>query len=352
MQTIIEEIAGDTAGVRWEIPVLRFLPRAGASGPSVYLQAALHANEQPGTGALHLLCAQLRRAEAAGHLLGPVTAVPTANPIGLSQYVAGQQMGRFDATSRINFNREYPLLPHPDPALLAEAGPRSAPEALKARLLALAVPCDIVLDLHCDDEAVSYIYIHGALWPAAQDLAVALGSQAAILWDGADGGAAFEEAALAPWLAAPAEKARLTQRVVATVEFRGRADVSGELSRHDADGLHRFLVGRGVVAGDAPAKAPFTGRARPIRQVEMVRSPVAGVIWYHCQPGDTVKAGDLLATILQRPGQEDGAVEVRAPAAGYVLTRRAHRYTRTGEDLLKLMADQESTTYRPGTLEA
>lgn len=351
MLTTVEEISGDTPGVRWLLPVLRFAGRDPQDAPSVYLQAALHANEQPGTSALHALSGLLRGAEAAGRLRGNVTVVPAANPIGASQHLFGQQMGRFDTASRTNFNRGYPNLARPEPGLLAPDGPRAGAEALKMRLLALALPHDIVLDLHCDDEAVPYIYIHSALWPGAADLAAALGAEAAVLWDGPDGGNAFEEAALAPWLALPPEEARLERRVVATVELRGRADVSEALGQADAAALLRFLVGRGVVDGRPEPSRPFTRLALSIRQVTMVLAPVAGPIWFHVAPGDRVAAGDRLATILERPGQEDGAVVVAAPKAGYVLTRRAHRATRAGEDLLKLMGEGAAAD-RAGTLEA
>jgi hypothetical protein len=352
MQTTIEHIAGDTEGVTWRVPVLRFSPRAGTSGPSAYLQAALHANEQPGTGALHVLSGMLRDAEAAGRLLGPVTVVPVANPIGLAQHLFGEQMGRFDTASRVNFNRDYPLLDRPDPALLDGGGPVTGAAALKRRLLGLALPHDIVLDLHCDDEAVPYLYLHAALWPAGQDLAAALGAEAVVLWDGPDGGAAFEEAALAPWLALPAAESRLDRRMVSTVELRGRRDVSEELGRHDAEGLWRFLLGRGVVAGEPGPPRAFDGLAASIRRVTMVRSPRPGPIWYHVAPGDRVEAGDRLATVLHGPGEAGGALDVLAPHAGYVLTRRAHRFTRAGEDLLKLVGRDDSASYRPGTLEA
>ena len=303
MQTTIEHIAGDTDGVTWRVPVLRFSPRPGASGPSAYLQAALHANEQPGTGALHALSGMLRDAEAEGRLLGPVTIVPVANPIGLAQHLFGEPMGRFDTASRVNFNRDYPLLDRPDPGLLDGGGAVTGAAALKRRLLGLALPHDIVLDLHCDDEAVPYLYMHAALWPTGQDLAAALGAEAVVLWDGPDGGAAFEEAALAPWLASPAAESRLDRRMVSTVELRGRRDVSEELGRRDAEGLWRFLLGRGVVAGEPRPPRAFDGLAATIRQVTMVRAPRPGPIWYHVAPGDRVEAGDRLATILHSPGE-------------------------------------------------
>ncbi len=42
------KLAGDVGGVEWSIPVLSF-KGCDAAAPSIYLQAALHADELPGT---------------------------------------------------------------------------------------------------------------------------------------------------------------------------------------------------------------------------------------------------------------------------------------------------------------
>src|SRR6185312_12225083 len=102
---------------------------------------------------------------------------------------------------------------------------------LKARLLELASGADIVLDLHCDDVSLQYVYVPAVLWPGMRDLAQALDCAAALLWgDGSDG--AFEEAALAPLLTLP--PAELATKVVSTVELRGLADVGADLAEKDA----------------------------------------------------------------------------------------------------------------------
>ena len=56
-------IEGDSTGVAWRFPILRF-GGSDPHAPKVYIQAALHAGELPGTALLHFLCERLRQAEA------------------------------------------------------------------------------------------------------------------------------------------------------------------------------------------------------------------------------------------------------------------------------------------------
>ena len=341
-----EIIPGDMPGAEWRIPVLRF--RGRGDGPPAYLQAALHADELPGVITIDALCARLRRAEAAGDIRGDITIVPWANPIGLQQQLHGAWQGRYDLDTRVNFNRDFPLLDRPDPALLpGEEAVLTASERLKARLLSLALQADVVLDLHCDEVSLFYLYIPAALWPRMSDLADAMDPGAVLLWDG-DGGGAFEDAVIVPWLRSGVE---LTGRAVSTVELRGRADIDADLAERDAEGLVRFLAGRGVISGDPPQR-PWSGPVAPLEHIEMVRAPVGGAVCFRRAPGDRVEAGDLLATILVRPGEEGGEVPVRAPQAGLVLSRRDHGRAKPGDDLMKLVCGAPSATTRPGPLES
>ncbi|WP_075217711.1 succinylglutamate desuccinylase/aspartoacylase domain-containing protein [Mongoliimonas terrestris] len=351
MDKTVEVIRGDSPGTEWRLTVLRFKGRS-AHAPTAYLQAALHGNELPGVVALHYLIPQLAAAEREGRLLGSVTVVPYANPIGLGHHLFGEHMGRFALGSRTNFNRGFPLLKAPDPAGLPDDdAPLLAEQRLKALLLRLSFGHDLVLDLHCDDEAVPYIYAPAKLWPGMDDLAAALGAKAAIVWsDTSD--AAFEEAAVAPFLGISDGDPALQRKVVSTVEFRGRADVAPETAKSDADGLYAFLVARHVLedAGVVPPAA-FSGLSVPIDHVEMLRAPAAGAILYHVRPGDRVAAGDPIATIVTAPGEDGGAITVTAPQDGLILTRRCHRFTRPGEDLAKLLGSRRAADARPGALE-
>lgn len=349
MEKSIERIAGDTEGVAYEFPVFRFKGSDGTA-PNAYLQAALHAGELPGTVAIDALMPLLAKAENEGRIRGAITVVPWANPVGRAQYQFTEQQGRFHLATRTNFNRDFPLIDRPDASLLPdEASLATIDQRLKVRLLKLSVGHDIVLDLHCDDEGMPYLYVPKELWPAMEDCAAAMGVDAVLLWEGASG-AAFEEASVHPYLGG--DKARLQRQVVTTVEYRGVSDVYGDLAKSDADGLYRLLVGRGVIADPSVAKAgPFKGVVAPLENIDMMPAPKAGAVLYHVKPGDRVKKDDLLATIVHAPGEVGGRAEVTAPQAGYILTRRSHRITRSGDDLLKLVGSVRSDDARSGALE-
>ncbi|RWM20998.1 MAG: peptidase M14 [Mesorhizobium sp.] len=348
MQKSIERIAGDSEGVSYEFPVFRF-DGSDKAAPSAYLQAALHAGELPGVVAIDALVPMLSRAEAEGRIKGNITVVPWANPIGRAQYLYGDHQGRFHLGTRTNFNRSFPLLAAPDVTLLPAHG--TVDQRLKTRLLQLSIGHDIVLDLHCDDEGLAYLYVHTSLWPAMADCAAAMGVDAVVLWD-EDTDGTFEGASIIPYQNVPADVARFDRRVATTVEYRGILDVDGALADSDAEGLYRLLVARGVILDQAlSTSGSFTGIVAPIENIDMMPAPRSGAILYEVKPGDRVAKGALLATIVHAPGEAGGRTQVFAPQAGIILTRRSRRIIRAGEDLLKLVGDRKSADARSGTLE-
>src|SRR3546814_397584 len=186
-------------GTSRELVVHRF-GQAGAR-PKVYLQAALHADETPGLLVLHHLYGVLEEAERRGSVAGEVVLVPYANPIGLAQFVNGDHAGRYEQGGGGNFNRNWPDLAAAVAETVAErltedeAGnvavirgamldhlaaqqPGSELHSLRLALASLAADADVVLDLHCDDQALMHLFLIPAHWPAAADLAAAPGHTA------------------------------------------------------------------------------------------------------------------------------------------------------------------------------
>ncbi|MGR9169932.1 succinylglutamate desuccinylase/aspartoacylase family protein [Rhizobium sp. KDH_Rht_773_N] len=345
-------IPGDTPGIEWRLPVIRF-KGSDPAAPKVYIQAALHANELPGTALAHFLCGMLRQAESAGRIAGDITLVPQANPIGTAQSHFGELQGRFDLGSRTNFNRDFPLISVLDrPELVDELDKYPATDRLKRELIHMALGADLVLDLHCDDESLQYAYIDEAFWPEAADLAGALDMQAVLLSDGES--SAFEEAVGFAWkYEAPGErKAKLPGKLSVTVELRGWRDVYSGTAEKDARGLLQFLIGRGVVIGEATAAATFSGPAVPLDNVEILRAPEGGTVLFHRTIGERVQEGELLATIVTRPGFVEGDIDIHAPQDGLLLTRISDRLVRRRGDLMKIAADRPSKAARKaGTLE-
>lgn len=334
------DLAGESAMHAWRLPVIRY---RGTSGrPGAYLQAALHADEQPGVAALHELAKLLATAEAEGRLLRDVILVPYANPIGLHQVVDGRHMGRFHLGSGTNFNRAFPLPPVEQaagkPAADGLAIPPRTDQALKAALAHLAAGSEVILDLHCDKEAAVYAYCHAELWPGARDLAARLGAAAVLLWAGPEeGGAAFEEAVTIDRLPATSARPFLS----ATIELRGQADVDPALARADARGLYELLADRGMLSDPAIAPRPaWNGPAVRQDHVVNVSAPALGTLLFDCAVGTRVTAGQCLARILAAPCDSAGEVEVRAPAAGLLLIRARDRLARPGETIATLITDR------------
>lgn len=353
MKTEIIEFAGDVPGNAIELRVLRFAG-TDAQAPTAYLQSSLHGGELPGQAALHFLVPMLRQAADEGRILGNITVVPQANPIGSAQWQAHQHLGRFESFSAVNFNRAFPLLPDFSTSELpAPDAPVALVQRLKAALLRLALPHDIVLDLHCDDESENYLYIADEFVEDMKDLAIALGSTAILAWD-TTADAAFEEACAHPVLQLPADQRNMKRRAVTTVEFRGLSDVYADMGKGDAEGLYKFLVHRGVVRDESiKLDLDYKGLVTPLENVEMLRAPEGGMVLYHVSPGDVVEEGARLVTVVTKPGEPEGDITLTAPQAGRILTRRSLRYVRRGDDLLKLLGAKPSAIKkRAGALEA
>ncbi len=344
-------IGGDTPGIEWRLPVFRF-KGTDASAPSVHLQAALHANELPGTALLHFLCTRLRQAEEKGAIRGDITVIPHANPIGLAQSHFGELQGRFDLGSRGNFNRDFPLVTLAERDTLVENLDRLSPiNRLKHQLLHMALGADLVLDLHCDDESLQYTYVDDVFWPQAADLAAALDMEAVLLSDGES--TAFEEAVGYAFKRQGGETlTAVPDRLAVTIELRGRRDVYPDMAEADARGLWRFLAGRGVVTDTAHTPVPYRGPVAPLDNIEMVRAPEPGTILFHRTIGETIRKGDRLATLLTQPGLPDGTLDVVARHDGLIVTRSSARFARRGDDLMKIAcAEATDPGRKPGTLE-
>ena len=342
-------IAGDTPGVEWRLPVLRFVGK-DASAPKTYMQAALHAGELPGVAALHFFIPMLEQAEKNGEILGDITIVPKANPIGAAQYLYGELQGRFEQGGRINFNRDFPLVPLSEcAALTSEPRSRLAVDQLKRHLLSMAVTADLVLDLHCDDESVLYAYFDQLFWPAATDLAESFGLEAVLLSDGSS--AAFEEAVTYAWKHADLghRKNWHDDRISLTMEFRGQRDVHADTAKIDAEGIMSFLKRRGAIAGTPSRNEPFSGSVAGLDYVQMVNAPVGGTVLFEKDIGEKVRAGDRLAVIVNEPGDPQRDVVITSPCDGAIVTRVQHRFVRPTDNLMKIASQELSNTARkPG----
>ena len=358
MKTVHHALTRNTPGVSIELQSLHF--GTPGRGPKATLQAALHADEIPGLLVAHHLRARLAALEAEGRILGEVVLVPVANPIGLTQRVLQAVEGRFDLASGENFNRHYADLfdtvaAQVEGKLGADAAQnvatiraalreaaaalpeRHALESLRRTLLGLSIDADIVLDLHCDSQAVLHLYTETSVWPQAEPLARLLGAQAALLAE-VSGDHPFDEACSTIWPRLATHFGARTPIpsacVAVTVELRGEADVAHELAERDAQAIVDYLAWQGVIAGKPDALPPARCEATPLAGSIPVNAPHGGVVAYLRDPGAKVKAGERLADLIE---PMTGLVTpLLSPVDGVFYARETRRFVPAGTGVLRV----------------
>ncbi|MBC7680748.1 MAG: succinylglutamate desuccinylase/aspartoacylase family protein, partial [Ferruginibacter sp.] len=209
-----------------------------------------------------------------------------------------------------------------------------------------AFDADVVLDLHCDCEAVMHMYTETPCWPAMEPLARLLGAQAVLLAKNS-GGLSFDECLSGPWWQL-AEKLPfpIPQGCASsTVELRGEGDISHAYGQADASALFGYLQHLGVVGGKPPALPELACAATPLAGAQFVKSPVPGVLVFAAKPGDRLALGDLVAEVID---PINGTVHtLRAEVPGLVYARTTERYATPGDDLANIAG---SVPFRTGYL--
>ena len=357
MHTEFIALQSGTPGTRQTLQVMRF-GQLGAS-PKVYIQGALHADEVPAILVAHQLAAKLAVLEASGAINGEIVLVPFANPIGLAQLVQGQHHGRFDLRDGGNFNRGYVELADKVAAQLQGTLTQDAKENtrlvrhalreatsglqaqnttqdLKNKLLHLAIDADIVLDLHCDTDAVMHVYGLTPQAPMVEALGAALGAQAVLLAT-ESGDSPFDEACTRPWLQLQKMLPGFPIALAcfgATVELRGEADTQHTLALQDANGLCHFLAHCGVLSQHTTTLPEPRCVSTPLSGSEPITAPCAGVVVFHRQPGDLVAAGELIADLVDAATGQ--ITPVCCKSAGVLYARASSRWASHGKRLAKI----------------
>ncbi len=322
--------------------------------PKAWLQAALHADELPGMLVLWHLRRMLDSADAKGLIRGHIGMAPVANPVGLAQRSQDHLLGRLDLGNGRNFNRDHLALGEAAAVRLAgkltddlEANREiiraalreaacAAPAAdetawLKRTLMERAVDADIVLDLHCDNEALLHLYTSSGCWPRAESLAAFLGCRGVFLAE-VSGGDPFDEAITRPWIELARRFDNVPEAPVsATIELRGLADVDDATARADAEALYDYLVYEGVIDGDRKTPPAPACVATPLEGVEHLRTPVAGLVLHQVAVGERVARGDIVARIVDPlTSFGDGVTPLYAGTDGLVYSRTHHRIVAPG----------------------
>ncbi|QXH55599.1 succinylglutamate desuccinylase/aspartoacylase family protein [Pseudomonas maumuensis] len=355
------DLLSPVPGIARQLHSFHFGPRGAGK---VYIQASLHADELPGMLVAWHLKQRLADMEQQGRLRKEVILVPVANPVGLEQVLLDAPLGRFELQSGENFNRRFVDLsdsigdqieghlsqdPDHNLALIREylrrgldAHPAHTPlQSQRLTLQRLACDADMVLDLHCDFEAVEHLYTTPEAWPQVEPLARYLGVQASLLATDS-GGQSFDECFSLVWW-------QLQQRFgkrfpipqgsfSVTIELRGQADVSHALATQDCLAILDFLTHAGVIEGQPAPLPALRHPATPLAAVEPVMAPLGGLLVFHASPGQYLPAGELIAEVIDP--LNDRVTPLRNSHAGLLYARSTRRMATAGMVVAHVAGEQ------------
>lgn len=339
-------------------------------GPTVHIQAALHASEVQGAAVVHQLAQFLTELDAVD-LHGSLVLLPLANPFALDIKVGEHTPGPFSLEDGFNWNRRFRRLvgdsDMADTGLLdadhwlAEcsdsddhtliAAYRAALREAFAGLAGNAVPmsqrladvllghllsCDLVLDLHTSTDGTDFVYVPGSCDAAQMGglLGVPFG-----LRMGAGFGAALDEAFNHAWLPLLPHlaNARSLPRAF-TLEYGGQERVDLFAAKRQAEALVNFLRWMGVLRDQSWVESS------PAYVVDdaayaSVPAPCGGLCSWSVEAGTSVVAGQLLAQVLAFDGHSAAGklLDVLAPWDGVVLNRYPSAVVHEGAPLVKMI---------------
>ena len=232
--------------------------------------------------------------------------------------------------------------------LLSAQVPGTQLHSQRLTLQTLACDADMVLDLHCDYEAVVHLYTTPQAWLQVEPLARHLGAQASLLATDS-GGLSFDECFTLLWW-------QLQQRFghchpipqgsfSVTVELRGLTDVNHSHAQHDCEALIDYLIDFGAIDAESRPLPPLLYPATPLAGVEPVATPVGGLLVFNAKPGEYLCAGQLIAEIIDPIS--DKLTPVYCSSAGLLYARSQRRMATAGM-VIAHVAGREA--YRSGYL--
>lgn len=369
MRHQIHDLLAPLPGTTRQIHSFHFGPQQ-AEG-KIYIQSSLHADELPGMLVAWHLKLRLTELEAQGRLRSEIVLVPVANPVGLEQVLMDVPLGRYELESGQNFNRWFVDLSEEvgneiegqlsdDPqqnlrlirtSLRKALACQTAGTQLQSQRLTLqrlACDADMVLDLHCDFEAVAHLYTTPDAWPQVEPLARYIGAQACLLATDS-GGQSFDECFTLLWW-------QLQERFgehfeippgsfSVTVELRGQGDVNHGLASLDCQALIDYLTQFGAIAGEPAPLPKLPYPATPLAGVEPVATPVGGLLVFAALPGQYLEAGQLVAEVIDPIN--DRITPIHCNNAGLLYARSLRRMATAGM-VIAHVAGREA--YRSGYL--
>jgi predicted deacylase len=343
------------------------------ANPKFYIQTALHADEIPGMVMLHHLRKLLDFAASEGRITGQIVLVPVANPIGMSQRIQGNLSGRLDLDNGKNYNRCYPdLFPgvsrrikghittdaEKNVHIIRQAisdeieilPDLTEGDAYRKVLLSLCSDSDYCIDVHCDNEAILYLYTTGSHPQQEKELSATMRCQLHLV--DSTTSQCFDGSVSLLWLRLKEEYAEYPippSCFGSTLELRGQRDVSDAFGSGDADNFYQFLVSQGAIKDVHRPVPESLCEPTPLEAQIYLKSPHTGIVLYHRECGDQVKKGDVVAEILDPlKSPAEARTEIVSSIDGIIMSRSDQRLLGPGQNIMAVVG-KEIIEERVGT---
>ena len=313
--------------------ITAFFVTGHSDGPCAYIQSGIHGGELQGTLVIYEILDYLKNHP----LKGTVILVPMANPMGLDSKVGNYTYGRFNSVTGENWNRSYiDLVSHTTnfnvqefakthrddpPEKMKKAFKEemasclrrlskhkqkhhyasSENERLAMTLQQLALPADIVLDIHTGSCACRYLYCPESRKEEGKILNFPFTLLIPPLFSGA-----IDEAMFVPWHTLERECKKLGREGDVsfssyTLELGSEECVDREEAQQDAANILHCLCHRGMLE-KAPERTLEKVQAFSLlKDFQTYYSPEGGLVEYLKAPGERFVAGEELAHLYRPP---------------------------------------------------
>ena len=285
-------------------------------GPTLYVQAGLHGDEQTGIAVCRTFLGSLRDLDL-GRLAGRLIVVPIANP---PSHLTRSRGYLHEERRMVDLNRIFPG----DPGGLLS-------ERIASTLFEQFVrPSDFCVDVHSALDGciiAPFVYVD----PDDDDTGTLAVRERVALAFGA------------PFIyyrkrGTPFGTSDISRGLMAQADLIGKPAIIAEMGQSQVvtcdyvpigvAGLHNVMRGLGMIDGEAVEQSP---PPRRFSHIELVHASRGGGLETTVSVGDTVTAGDHLGSIVDVFGQP--IEEFRAPSSGFILRLMLWGTVATGAEI-------------------
>jgi len=316
------------SGAALTVPVYRFKGQGG--GPGVYIQANMHGAEVQGNAVIYQLLELLQGLT----LLGDITLVPYANPVGCNHKNGEYTLGRFDPITGVNWNRMYHFNGQQIPGFAEQYQTASAGQIeqrfrelllqdindkldhnifglttgqrIAYQLQKMAHQADLVLDLHTGPISSKHLYCPEYAIDSARHFDIPHTIVIPNCFDGA-----MDEATFCPWWSLRQRLAELGRELdfnkeSFTVELGSQEQIDLDVAYQDALSILSYLQYKEVITDSDFRPRAMTRYACYLKDYKAFYSPIGGMVDYLATFGEPLQAGEPIARILRMDNYGDG----------------------------------------------